>query len=161
MSSLPVPDHDALTAVSTGYGLGLTPEEVGEYHPAVTGLLASWDVVAELYEAEAPTVPQREWTRPDRADNPYNAWYVQTSITESSSGPLAGRTVAVKDNTAVAGVPMTNGSATLEGFVPDTDATIVRRLLEAGATIAGKAVCEDLCFSGASITANTGDVENP
>ncbi|HEY2221713.1 amidase, partial [Actinomycetospora sp.] len=52
-------------------------------------------------------------------------------------------------------------SAAVEGYVPTTDATIVSRLLAAGATIAGKAVCEDLCFAGASITANTGDVENP
>jgi amidase len=161
MASLPLPEHDALTSVASGYGLGLSADEVAEYAPAVEGLLGSWHVVEELYAAEAPEVPQRSWTRPDRADNPYNAWYVQTSITESSTGPLAGRTVAVKDNTAVAGVPMTNGSATLEGFVPSTDATIVRRLLDAGATITGKAVCEDLCFSGASITANTGDVENP
>lgn len=158
---LPTPDHEALTAVAAGYGLGLSSDEVDEYAPVVTGLLASWDAVAELYEAEAPTVPERAWSRPEPADNPYNAWYVTTSITGASSGPLAGRTVAVKDNTAVAGVPMTNGSATVEGFVPSVDATIVRRLLDAGATIAGKAVCEDLCFSGAGITASTGHVENP
>jgi amidase len=158
---LPLPDHEALTAVSASYGMGLSDAEIEEYAPAVHGLLASWDAVAELYEADAPTPPERAWTRPEPADNPYNAWYVTTSITEASSGPLAGRTVAVKDNTAVAGVPMTNGSATIEGFVPHTDATIVRRLLDAGATITGKAVCEDLCFAGASITASTGDVENP
>jgi amidase len=162
--SLPVPDHAALTAVAEGYGLGLSPAEVEEYAPVVTGLLASWDAVAELYEADVeagPAAPERAWSRPEPAENPYNAWYVTTSITEASDGPLAGRTVAVKDNTSVAGVPMTNGSATVEGFVPRTDATIVRRLLDAGATIAGKAVCEDLCFAGASITASTGHVENP
>ncbi len=158
---LPTPDHEALTAVAAGYGLGLSSDEVGEYAPVVAGLLASWDAVAELYEAEAPAPPERAWSRPEAGANPYNAWYVTTSITESSSGPLAGRSVAIKDNTAVAGVPMTNGSTTIEGFVPSTDATIVRRLLDAGATIAGKAVCEDLCFSGAGITASTGHVENP
>ena len=61
----------------------------------------------------------------------------------------------------VAGVPMMNGSETLEGFVPTRDATIVTRLLAAGATIAGKAVCEDLCFSGGSHTSRTGPVRNP
>src|SRR4051812_37746128 len=141
--SLPVPDREALSAVAQGYGLGLSPESLDEYAPAVAGLLGSWDVVAELYEAEAPAAPQRAWSRPDDAENPYNAWYARTSITESSAGPLAGRTVAIKDNTAVAGVPMTNGSATFEGYVPREDATIVRRLLDAGATVAGKAVCED------------------
>ncbi len=41
------------------------------------------------------------------------------------------------------------------------DATVVARLLAAGATIAGKTVCENLCFSGASHTAATGSVRNP
>ncbi|MDL5156089.1 amidase [Actinomycetospora termitidis] len=156
---LPPPDHDALAAVAAGYGLGLSDAEVDEYAPVVAGLLGSWDAVEELYAAEAPVVPDRAWQQP--AENPYHAWYVTTSIAGAPDGPLAGRTVAIKDNTAVAGVPMTNGSATVEGYVPHTDATIVTRLLEAGATITGKAVCEDLCFSGAGITANTGDVENP
>ncbi len=158
---LPAPDHDALAALADGYGLGLSAADVDEYAPVVAGLLSSWDVVEELYEADAPTAPERGWSRPAAADNPYNAWYVTASITETGEGPLAGRTVAVKDNTAVAGIPMTNGSATVEGFVPSLDATIVRRMLEAGATIAGKAVCEDLCFAGSSITASTGHVENP
>lgn len=159
--SMSPPDPAALREIAAGYGLGLSPEEIDEYVPAVTGLLSSWDTVATLYEAEAPTAPERAWTRPEREDNPFNAWYVTTEITESGEGALAGRTVAIKDNTAVAGVPMTNGSALVEGYVPCEDATVVRRLLEAGATIKGKAVCEDLCFSGASITANTGHVENP
>lgn len=159
--SLPVPDQQALSSLAAGYRLGLSDDDVEEYAPVVAGLLGSWDVVAELYEAQTAPVPQRAWSRPDPADNPYRAWYVQTSITEASGGPLAGRTVAIKDNTAVAGVPMANGSQAVDGFVPRADATIVRRMLDAGATITGKAVCENLCFSGAGITANTGPVENP
>jgi len=100
-------------------------------------------------------------TWPDEADNPLGAWYVRTEVRGADDGPLAGRTVAIKDNTAVAGVPMMNGSRTLEGFVPSRDATVVSRLLAAGATIAGKAVCEDLCFSGGSHTSATGPVRNP
>src|SRR6266567_1927574 len=57
--------------------------------------------------------------------------------------------------------PMMNGSRTLEGFVPSRDATVVTRLLAAGATITGKSVCEDLCFSGGSHTSVTGPVRNP
>jgi amidase len=41
--------------------------------------------------------------------------------------------VAVKDSIAVAGVPMMNGSRMLQGFVPDIDATVVTRVLDAGA----------------------------
>ena len=46
---------------------------------------------------------------------------------ESGDGPLAGKTVAIKDNTAVAGVPMMNGSGTMEGYTPPRDATVVSR----------------------------------
>ena len=69
--------------------------------------------------------------------------------------------MAIKDNVCVAGVPMMNGSSVLEGYVPEIDATIVTRILDAGGTILGKAVCENLCFSGGSHTSATGPVRNP
>ena len=71
--------------------------------------------------------------------------------------------MAIKDNTCVAGVPMMNGSLILEGFVPDVDATVVSRILDAGGNIVGKAVCENLCcgVSAGSFTAATGPVVNP
>lgn len=56
---------------------------------------------------------------------------------------------------------MMNGSLTLEGFVPDVDATVVSLILDAGGNIIGKSVCEDLCCSGGSFTAATGPVVNP
>ena len=155
------PGSAALDQVSQNYGLGLGPADVASFEPFVDGLLGSWDAVEQLYAENAPHAPDRPWKRPAPADNPLGAWYVTTSITERSDGPLAGRSVAVKDNTAVAGVPMMNGSSTLEGFQPVRDATVVSRLLAAGATIAGKAVCEDLCFSGGSHTSRSGPVRNP
>ena len=69
--------------------------------------------------------------------------------------------MAIKDNTAVSGVPMMNGSHTLEGFVPDVDVSVVSRILDAGGHIVGKAVCEDLCASGGSFLSVTGPVLNP
>ena len=69
--------------------------------------------------------------------------------------------MAIKDNTCVAGVPMMNGSLLLKGFVPDIDATVVSRILDAGGNIVGKSVCENLCCSGGSFTAATGPVANP
>jgi amidase len=159
------PDRAALHAAAKRYGLGLSDDDIASFDPFVQGLLASWDVVEELYAASAPVAPERAWHRPEDADNPYGGWYVTTDITEGgpidSGGPLAGRTVAIKDNTAVAGVPMMNGSPYLEGYVPLRDATVVTRLLAAGATIAGKAVCEDLCFSGGSHTSRPAPVRNP
>ena len=87
--------------------------------------------------------------------------YWRCDIKGAPSGKLQGRTVAIKDNTCVAGVPMMNGSRILEGFVPDIDATVVSRILDAGGRILGKAVCENLCCDGGSFTAATGPVVNP
>ena len=77
------------------------------------------------------------------------------------SGKLRGKSVVLKDNIMLAGVPMMNGSATMEGYVPDIDATVVQRVLDAGGTIVGKAHCEAFCLSGRSHTNATGPVHNP
>jgi amidase len=156
------PSKDELAAIARGYGMKLSDQDLDSFGALIAGALASYDAVEDLYAADAPVAPtDRTWTRPDAASNPLGAWYVRTGIRDRDDGPLAGRTVAIKDNTEVAGVPMMNGSRTLEGFVPAQDATVVSRLLAAGATITGKAVCEDLCFSGGSHTSATGPVRNP
>jgi amidase len=159
--SISPPNPAQLAALSSRYGFNLSEAELTEYAPLIENALRNWTEVERLYASIAPAAPDRAWSRPTEQDNPLGAWYVTTSITESESGPLAGRTVAVKDNTSVAGVPMMNGSRALEGFMPSQDATVVSRLLAAGGTIAGKAVCEDLSFSGASFTSRPGPVRNP
>ncbi|MEU7813398.1 amidase [Pseudonocardia sp. NPDC049154] len=157
--AIPPPDAARLAALNEHHAFGLSETELAEYAPAVAATLAATERVEELYAATAPAAPDRAWSQP--ADNPLGAWYVTTSIPGAAEGPLAGKTVAVKDNITVAGVPMMNGSRTVEGFVPTRDATVVTRLLAAGATVAGKSVCEDLCFSGASFTSHPGPVRNP
>jgi len=49
------------------------------------------------------------------------------SKTAKAVQDLKGKTVAVKDNICVAGVPMMNGSMTMEGYTPLRDATVVTR----------------------------------
>lgn len=157
--SVTPPDSGELENISAAYGLGLGADRLAEFAPHVEDMLSSWDVVAELHRDIQPPTVTRAWSHP--AHNPLGAWYVTCDITATGTGPLAGRTVGIKDNIAVAGVPMMNGSALVQGHIPDRDATVVARLLAAGATIGGKTVCEDLCFSGASHTAATGPVRNP
>src|SRR3954470_19975606 len=160
--AVPRPDRDDVAELARAYGLQHTDAELDTYALLVAGSLDAYDAVEELYPAIRPEPPaDRPVTWPDEAGNPLGAWYVRTEVHGADDGPLAGRTVAIKDNTAVAGVPMMNGSHTLEGFVPSRDATVVSRLLAAGATITGKAVCEDLCFSGGSHTSRAAPVRNP
>src|SRR6266851_3793219 len=155
------PTATELATIAERYGFHLTPRDVESFLALMTGALASYDAVERLYEARRPDPPSRPCQRPADADNELGAWYVTTEITTRADGPLAGRRVAVKDNIEVAGVPMMNGSAAVEGYTPRRDATVVTRLLDAGAIITGKAVCEDLCFSGGSHTSRTGPVRNP
>ena len=128
----------------------------------MAGSIASYARLDELVEPKLPVkYPRDPGYRPPAEENPYNAWYWKTHIVGAESGILAGERVAVKDNICVAGVPMMNGSRVLESYVPEVDATVVTRILDAGGVIAGKAACEDLCFSAGSHTCATGPIRNP
>jgi amidase len=129
----------------------------------IVGPLAQAYAALDAMPDELPVVkyPDRPWHRPQGEQNRYGAWYVKTAIKGAPTGKLAGRRVALKDNVCLAGVPMMIGADILEGYVPDVDATIVTRILDAGGEIAGKAVCEYFCVSGGSHTASTGPVHNP
>jgi amidase len=158
------PSGAELAAIAQRYGLGLGAPDVEWYRELIAGAVTSYDVVERLYAARTLRLgepPSRDWQWPAEGANELGAWYVTADLTEAAAGPLAGRRVAIKDNIAVAGLPMMNGSRAVEGYVPRRDATVVSRLLAAGATIAGKAVCEELCFDGGSHTAKTGPVRNP
>ena len=61
--------------------------------------------------------------------------YWRCDIQGASEGLLKGKTLGIKDNVCVAGVPMINGSKIMEGFIPDVDATLVTRILDAGKQI--------------------------
>lgn len=156
------PGRDDLTSAAARFGFGLSDEQLKTYQELIEASSAAYDLVEDLYNQTAPPSPSgRSATTPEPGENRFGAWHVRTEIKGSPGGPLSGTRVAIKDNVSVAGIPLMNGSRTVEGFVPMYDATVVSRLLEAGATVVGKAVCESLCFSGASHTSDTGPVRNP
>ncbi len=144
--------------------LGMNPTD--DYLRAVDEIVAPLAAAYAALDAmpdELPAVKYRRGPvhRPQGDENKYGAWYVKTSIKGAPGGRLAGKRIALKDNICLASVPMMGGADILEGYVPDVDATIVERILDAGGEIAGKAVCEYYCVSGGSHTSSTGPVQNP
>ena len=156
------PTHAQLTEIVRELGMSMSDARVQEFLDVMQGTLDAYDVVDAMPDNLPPVLyPRTAGYRPSPEENPLNAWYVKTEVRGAPRGPLHGRTVALKDNVCLAGVPMMNGASTLKGYTPDVDATVVTRLLDAGATIAGKAHCEYFCLSGGSHTNATGPVVNP
>src|SRR5689334_4833944 len=84
-------------------------------------------------------------------------------IKGAAAGPLAGLTAAVKDMYDIAGTRTGNGSpAWLETHQPATEnAAAVQKILDAGATIIGKTVCDEYFYSVAGANAHYGTPVNP
>ncbi len=157
-----LPTDAQLEGVAKTLGLNLSAADVTSFKGLMGGYVEAYNTVDLLPDAlPAVTYPRTPGSRPDAGENPLNAWYVKSTIKGAAEGKLAGKSVVVKDNVMVAGVPMMNGSSTLEGYIPDVDATIITRLLDAGATVLGKSHCECFCMSGGSHTGAQGPVRNP
>ena len=149
-------------ALADDLGFTLSDADAQSFLGLMAGSFAAYDAVAAMPDhVPAVRYPRTPGYRPEGAENRYNAWYVKTTVKGAQTGKLAGKTIVLKDNVCLAGVPMMNGASTLEGYVPDVDATIVTRMLDAGGTIVGKAHCEYFCFSGGSHTCAAGPVHNP
>ncbi|KAK1992961.1 amidase signature enzyme [Colletotrichum falcatum] len=116
-----------------------------------------------------PTSEPRSFWKPDTKDNPMNAWSHRCNITaaQPTGDILRGRSVAVKDNVCVGGLPTTLGThpeiLTRGGPLPlsPIDETVVSRLFRAGALVKGSSTCENFCASPLACTSVTGPVHHP
>ena len=161
--SIKSPTPAQLRTVADDLGLSLSDDDVAEFGGMMAATLRDYYAPLDALPDNVPeiTYPRTPGHRPDADEDPLHAWYVKSTVTGAAAGKLAGKRVVLKDNICLAGVPMMNGASTLEGYVPDVDATVVTRILDAGGEIAGKAHCEYFCFSGGSHTNATGATHNP
>jgi amidase/aspartyl-tRNA(Asn)/glutamyl-tRNA(Gln) amidotransferase subunit A len=113
---------------------------------------------------ESVDVGERSWWEPDKSEKRNNAiltWCEVPPTTTNNDDLLAGQTVGVKDNIAVAGVPMTCASETMEGFTPKVDAPPIHRLRTHGATITAKTNLDEYANPGHGINGWRGQISNP
>jgi amidase len=98
--------------------------------------------------------------RPSAEEDPHNAFIRRCVVEGAPDGPLTGRTVAVKDNIAVGGVPMTEGSH-FPPRAPNVDAVVVERILDAGGTIVGTLNMDEFGGGATGVMSAFGPARNP
>lgn len=145
---LRAPRADEISGYASRLGWTLSEEETGLYADAVTAAVADLDEIEALPETSVPLKYTRRdpGRRPTPDEDPCNAVIQLCEVPGAPDGPLAGKTLAVKDCIAVAGVPMTNGGRRQPVLVPTEDAVVIERLLDAGATVIAKTNMEDLGY---------------
>lgn len=164
-SSIRPPGPEDVRKYASRHGISLTDTEVAQYTDLIRsklGVLRRLEEHPDPIRSRERTYTDREMgSRPSAAEDPHNAFVRDCRVEGADGGPLAGTTVGVKDNIAVAGVELTAGSKAYEGYVPSFDATVVSRLLDAGADLVGKTNLDELAVSGSGEPTASGPILNP
>jgi Asp-tRNA(Asn)/Glu-tRNA(Gln) amidotransferase A subunit family amidase len=128
--------------------VNLTESELDVIHELVNANLEMYDVLDQMPDPVRSVTPaiRIPGARPAREEDPLNAIvrYVDVKATDVKSGPLSGKKIGIKDTVCVAGIPTTCASKLLYDYTPDVDATVVKRILEAGDTLR---LCSTLTIS--------------
>ncbi|GAB7334393.1 hypothetical protein MBLNU13_g06403t1 [Cladosporium sp. NU13] len=150
-------------------GLCIKSEESDDYKRLLAAVHDCAERVSGLPDyqpiPDTQRFPRQDVRRPDVEEQDFgHAWahrFLIQGDKNKSGSPLNGKTVCLKDCIAVAGVPQFFGSDAFPAWTPKTDATVVTRVLNAGADIVGTATCENFCNSTSSFTSAQGTVHNP
>lgn len=157
------PTQDDLQRLAFDGHFELSTQEVEAYEAMLPDMFAALDALDQA-PGNLPDIAYRErdpGNRPSREDDPFNAIVRRCSVGGAAAGKLAGKRIGIKDNVCIAGIPMTCASLVLDGYVPDIDATIITRILDAGGTITAVLNMDNFAFSGGGHTSAYGPTRNP
>lgn len=110
-------------------------------------------------EASEPRLNALLWRDPSRSREAARA--ADRRLRAGERTPVLGLPFVIKDNLSLAGAPMTCGSKVLAGYVPPRDATVVSRLLEAGAVPVAKANLDEFAMGSSGEYSAYGPCRNP
>ncbi|KAH7084691.1 amidase signature domain-containing protein [Paraphoma chrysanthemicola] len=156
-----------LTLASIGITDGISPADsdnyrqlLGAVHDVAEHILRLPDYIART---DIDKYPRERIQRPSKDEQDFgHAWAHKFHVAGNPDGNLLrGKSLCLKDNVAVAGVPQFFGTDAIPAWTPSSDATVVKRALDAGADIVGTTICENFCNSTSSFTSAQGTVHNP
>ena len=106
------PTADELADLAELSYIHLTPQEALDLEELSKGLLSTLDRLDDLPQPRWPIkyTDRDPGYRPTEEEDPYNIFIRKCRVTGAPSGKLAGKKIGLKDNIAVAGIPLTNGS---------------------------------------------------
>jgi amidase len=157
------PMREELKQLASANHFALNEDDLADFEAMIPQMFATLDLLDRAPSPLPPVkYPERDrGFRPEPKDDPLNAILRRCSVKGARDGKLAGKRIGIKDCFAVAGIPMTCGSLVMEGYVPETDATLVTRILDAGGEIVAKLNLDNFAFSGAGDTSAFGPTRNP
>ena len=159
---IPRPDAEQVAELAAREHLHVDGDAAARLAALVDDVLGMIDPLDDLAVPAADGLhgPRDAGRAPTAEEDPVNAFVRVCRIPGQADGPLAGLRAAVKDNIAVAGLPLTNGSDTTP-YVPAADSVVVERLLAAGATIVGTLNMDAWAAGVTGATSAFGPARNP
>jgi len=157
------PSADTVRELAERQYLDLSDAEVEAFVDLIGNQVEAFERLRSLHDPERTLsrATRESFGPPSAEEDPDNAIVTRCRVERTDAGPLSGYGVAVKDNIAVGGIEMTAGSNVFEGYVPSHDASVVERILDAGATVTSKANMSDMAVSGSGDLTATGPIYNP